>query len=293
MLEILSKLLNIIVFTFAVSSMLSVGFSYTIREIIVPLRNLREVFEALIANFILVPLLGYLIIQVFSLDKSMEAGILLLAFAAGAPFLIKLTIAAERDVAISAALLVLLVPTTILYMPIIVPIAIPESTVSAINIAIPLLLTMLLPLTIAFFIKAYFPQLVTRLQPLIANLSSITLVLLMALTFVVYLKDIQNILGERVILAAALLIIGAFGIGYLLGGPGRTERDILGLGTAQRNIAAATVVASQGFEDKNTLVVVVLSSLLALLLLFPIAKILRKIEYKRFKANSSSKREEI
>src|SRR5690554_2531439 len=154
MLEILADLLNTIVLIFAVSSMLSVGFSYTIREIIEPLRNAVSVIKALIANFVMVPLLGYLIIQVLPLDRPLQVGLILLATAAGTPFLIKLTIAAGRDAAISTALLVLLLPVTIIFMPIVVPLAIPEVSVSAMAIATPLFLTMLLPLAFGFFIKA-------------------------------------------------------------------------------------------------------------------------------------------
>jgi BASS family bile acid:Na+ symporter len=285
MLEILSGLLNIVVLVFAVSSMLSVGFSHTIREIMKPFRNIREVMKALLANFVLVPLLGYLIINILPLDRPFEVGLILVACAAGAPFLIKLTIVAGRDVALSTSLLVLLLPVTIIYLPLVVPIAIPEVTISAMAIATPLVVTMLLPLAIGFLIKAYFSTWATRLQPFLAKLSSITLILLVVITFIVNFNAILGVFGEGVIFTAILLIIGAFGIGYMLGGPGMAERDILGLGTAQRNIAAATVVATQGFEDRNTLVVVVLSSLLTLILLFPIAKYLRKREEKKYKTD--------
>ena len=46
---------------------------------------------------------------------------------------------------------------------------------------------------------------------------------------------------------------------------------VLGLGTAQRNIAAAMVVATQGLDDRNTVVMVVVASLVELAVLFPIA----------------------
>jgi predicted Na+-dependent transporter len=285
MLEILSGLLNIVVLVFAVSSMLSVGFSYTIREIIEPLRNLRGVIKALLANFVLVPLLGYLIIQILPLDRPLEVGLILIACAAGAPFLIKLTIVAGRDVALSTSLLVLLLPLTIIYMPIVVPILIPEISIKAMAIAMPLVMTMLLPLAIGFIIRAYFLLWTARLQPILAKLSSITLLLLVVITFVVNFKAIIGLFGEGIIFAGILLIFGAFGIGYLLGGPDIAKRDVLGLGASQRNIAAATVVAAQGFEDRDTLVVVVFSSLLGLIILFPIAKFLRRREEKKYKTN--------
>jgi BASS family bile acid:Na+ symporter len=110
-------------------------------------------------------------------------------------------------------------------------------------------------------------------------------VLLVVITFTVNFKSIINIFGEGVILAAAIIIMGAFCIGYLFGGPDIAAKDVLGLGTAQRNIGAATVVATQGFENRDTLIVVVLTSLLGLLILFPIAILLRKREKKKLKIN--------
>ena len=75
---------------FAVTSMLSVGFTYTLKEIIDPLRNVRGVLVALLANFVLVPLLAYVVTRLLTLEPSMEIGLILVSTAAGAPFLIKL-----------------------------------------------------------------------------------------------------------------------------------------------------------------------------------------------------------
>lgn len=69
MTEILSGLLDVATLVFAVSSMLSVGFSYTVRELIEPLRNARLVIGALVANFVLVPLLVYAITGFLSLGE--------------------------------------------------------------------------------------------------------------------------------------------------------------------------------------------------------------------------------
>ena len=74
-------LLDIATLVFAVSSMLSVGFSYTVRELIEPLRNARLVIGALVANFVLVPLLAYAITGFLSLGEGREIGLLLVAAA--------------------------------------------------------------------------------------------------------------------------------------------------------------------------------------------------------------------
>lgn len=69
MANFLSSLLDIATLVFAVSSMLSVGFSYSLRELIEPLRNTRLVIGTLVANFVLVPLLAYAITHVLSLGE--------------------------------------------------------------------------------------------------------------------------------------------------------------------------------------------------------------------------------
>jgi predicted Na+-dependent transporter len=62
---VLAQTANIAVTVFAVSSMLSVGLAYTIGQILSPLREARAVFRALVANFVLVPLLAVGIERVF------------------------------------------------------------------------------------------------------------------------------------------------------------------------------------------------------------------------------------
>jgi BASS family bile acid:Na+ symporter len=54
----------------------------------------------------------------------------------------------------------------------------------------------------------------------------------------------------------------------------------LGLGTAQRNIAAATVVVAQG--DSSTLAMIVVTSLVGFAILFPTAWALEKRANARF-----------
>ncbi len=276
MTNVLSSLLDIATLVFAVSSMLSVGFSYTVRELIEPLRNPRLVIGALVANFVLVPLLAYAITGFLSLGEGREIGLLLVAGAAGAPFLIKLTQAADGDVALASGLLVLLVMVTIGYMPIVVPLIAPGAEVSATSIAMPLVLTMLLPLMIGLFIDAKFESWADRLQPLMNRASSLALVVLLVTTLLTNFGRIVGVFGTGTILAALLFIAGAFVIGYLLGMTGRGTREELSLATAQRNVAAAAVVAAQSFGDPDTLVMVVVTSLVTMMVLFPLARALSK-----------------
>ena len=51
---------------------------------------------------------------------------------------------------------------------------------------------------------------------------------------------------------------------------------ILKLGTAQRNIAAALVVASQSFSDPKVVVMVIVVAIVGLVTIMPFARILAK-----------------
>jgi BASS family bile acid:Na+ symporter len=262
--EALSTLLNLAVLVFTVTSMLSVGFSYTLREITQPLLDLRGLFLALAANFVVVPLLAYMVAQLLSL---------------------KLTQIAKGDLAFAAGLLVVLLVVTIFYMPIVVPLVAPAARVKAFAIATPLILIMFLPLGLGLLVDAWFERLADRLLPLLKKVSSVALVVLVATTVLTNYHSVLSVFGTGAILAALLVITGAFTTGYLIGGLDIAERRVIALGTAQRNIAAAMVVASQSFEDRRTLVMVVVTSIVSMFVLFPIARIMGKSKGSATEAN--------
>ncbi len=273
---LLSNVLSVATLVFAVSSMLSVGFRYTVQQIIEPLRNARLVIGAVVANFVLVPILAYVITAIFSFGEERELGLLVVACAAGAPFLIKLAQMAGADLAIATGVLVLLIVVTVPYMPIVVPLIAPEADVSAAAIAGPLVLTMLLPLVVGLIADRFVPAWTKRLLPLLGVLSNVALVALIASTVVLNFDGLLSVFGTGAILAALIFIAGAFVIGYLLGITGRGTRQELALGSAQRNIAAATVVATQSLGDPDTIVMVVVTSIVSMAILFPAATALRK-----------------
>ncbi|WP_207913885.1 bile acid:sodium symporter [Micromonospora sp. KC213] len=275
---VLSTVGNLAVLLFAVTSMLSVGFAYSVRQILGPLRDLGALARALLANFVLVPLLALGILWLWPLDRPLEAGLILVAMSAGAPFLVKLTAVAQSEVSLSATLLVLLLPATVVYAPIVIPQVLPEADVSAGALAVPLLLTMLLPLAAGLLAHNRWPALARRLAPIARHFSTVALVVLVLATTLANIPTITDLFTKGAIVPPLVVIAGGFVIGYLLGGKDRNAREVLGLGTAQRNISAATVMATQGFDAAETVVMVIATSLAGFALLFPIAGVLRKRE---------------
>jgi len=261
---------------FAVSSMLTVGLSYTIAQILAPLRDGRAVLRTLLGNFVLVPLMAFLVIRMFALEAEVAIGLMLLATAAGSPFLLKLTKLAEGDVGIAAGLLVMLLIATMAYMPIVVPLVAPGATVKAMAIALPLVLSMLLPLVTGLLVDTWLPRLAERLRPLTSALSSVSIVLLIASLLVLHLGAILTQLKTETMVAAVIFPLAAFGFGLAMARRGVVAPEILSFATAQRNVAAALVVATQSFEEPLIALMIIFVSLVTLVLLFPIAWMMRQ-----------------
>lgn len=283
MFELLNRLVDLAIAVFAVSSMLSVGFGSRLGDLLAPLQVPGNVFRALGANFVLVPVLAYLVITILPIDQARANALILIASAAGAPFLIKLSEAAGSDIDLTAALLVLLLPVTIIYMPLVVPLLLPGTGVSALAIGTPLLITMLLPLGIGLFIRERWEAVAVRLRPLMGRISTWSLIVLILATVVANYETIVGI-GWAAGLGALLVVGGALLIGYVSGGSDPDKREVLGLGTGQRNIAAASVVAAQSLGDATTISMVIATSIVGFAVLFPAAWALRRRERQRHEA---------
>lgn len=265
---VLDTIVGISVLVFVLSSMFSMGFSLTIPQIVSPLRDVRLVLIALAVNFIAVPLLAYLIDLILSLDESLFVGLILIATAAGAPFLPKLAEVAKGDIAFSVGLMVLLMVVTVAYMPIALPLLLEDVEINAWEIASSLIFLMILPLAIGLFFKWRYEGVADTLSPLFAQVSSVAIALLVVAGVIANWSAIVDLIGTRGIAASVALIIGGLVIGYLSGGSQPGTRSVLRLGTGQRNLSAALVVVAQNFsDDPDVLAFVIVAALIGLVLL--------------------------
>jgi predicted Na+-dependent transporter len=270
MTEVLATLASLSVLVFVIGSMLSMGLSLTMQRIIEPLKNARLVILALVANFILVPALAYVITLVIPLDEPVRIGLILLSTAAGAPFLPKLAEVAKGNVAFSVGLMVLLMVVTIIYLPLVLPLLLRGVEVNPWDIAQSLIIMMLIPLAIGLFIRARYSDAADKMQPTFGMASNIALLALTVLGVVLNFKSMIALVGSLGILAGIIFVVVSLVIGYLLGGSGSGIKSVMGLGTAQRNISAALVVAAQNF-DADVITYLMVIAVIGLVILMPAA----------------------
>ena len=270
--EALNAILQVSLLVFVVSSMLAMGLSLTVSQIVAPLRNARLVVVALVLNFIAVPLIAVGIDALLSLDDGLYIGLILMATAAGAPFLPKLGEAAKGNIAFSVGLMVLLMVVTVVYMPVVVPLLISGVEIDPWDIASSLIFLMLLPLGIGLFMKWRYQKAADGLQPAMAQTSTVAIAILLVTGVIVNFTAILDIIGTGGFIAILLFLVGAFILGYFGAGRDAGVRSVLGLGTAQRNLSAAMVVAGQNFaSDPDVLTFIIVAGIVGLLVLMPLA----------------------
>jgi BASS family bile acid:Na+ symporter len=276
MTEILTMIARVSVLIFVVGSMLALGLSLSVGHIIEPLKDVKRVALALVGNFVLVPLVLFGILLVIPVEEGVRIGLILLAAAGGAPFLPKLVQVAKGDVAFSVGLMLLLMVGTVIYMPLALPFLLQgdkEVEVDALQIIKSLITTMLIPLGIGLVLRAKAELPAAKLQFVVVKLANLSLIVLTVLLVVLNFKNILSMVGLNG-LAILCFIFASLAVGFLLGGREPASRSVMGLGTGQRNIAAALVVAGKNFKDPEVLVTLIVTAIVGLLIFMPLGKVL-------------------
>lgn len=261
--DVIVEIARVSILTFVVSSMVGLGLSLTVHQILTPLKDLKLVVLGLVTSFVIAPAGAWAIAELFGLDDSQTLGLLLLGVAAGAPFLPKLAQLARGTVAYSVGLMVLLMVVTVGYVPLVLPLLVDGVTVSAWDIARPLLVLMLLPLAIALLVRARYQE-SGSLAPVLSQVSTGALALGIGAAVLVGLPEIWDQIGTGVLLATLVFVVVCLSAGYLLGGSGRDQRVVTALGTAQRNLSAALLIAGTSFQDTPAVLVTVMVASLVL-----------------------------
>jgi bile acid:Na+ symporter, BASS family len=273
----LQRLSDVSVLAFVASSMLAMGMSQPLRDVIAPLKNVRAVAMALLLNFVVAPLLALGLSRVIPLQPAHAVGLLLLGGAAGAPFLPKLAEVSGGKVAYSVALMVLLMVGSIVFMPLALPLVVPGLQADPWSIAKPLLLLLLLPLAVGFALALTGAAWLAGLLGAVRRASNLSFVLLLVLMVGLNLQTLLGAFGSFAIGAYVLFVLCMVGLGHLLGGADPSTRDVFALGAGQRNIAAGLVVAGASFDDPAVTVMLLVASVTGLLVLLALAKVMRTL----------------
>ena len=276
MFQFLRTAVQFIAPVFVICTMLNVGLTQKPAAIAGHLKNAPFVLKMLAANFIFAPLFMIGVLYLAPFTPALQAGLLIFSLGAGAPFLIKLTQTAEHELALGAAVMMLLMIVTVIYMPLVLPLVLSGVSVNALAIARALLLQMLLPIGVGMLAAIVLPALSKKLQPFVGGLGNLAMYALLVATLVGYFPNLLQIIGTGAFLVGLVFVAAAFGLGYLAGFGKDHLEDVGGLGTAQRNTAAGVIIAIQNFSDPNVFVMLTLANILGIVMLMILARFLSR-----------------
>ncbi len=248
----------------------AVGLRLTYDEIKAALNQCR--FAAIVlVNFIAIPALAVIAASGFGLNRDTAVAMILLAAAPFAPVVPVFARMARADLALAAALTGLFPIVSTLLTPLAAQAALRAmANQDAVRFNMWTSLTMLLatislPLIAGVFVRHRAPNLGRRLLRPVEVISeavgTISLVVVTATQFGAIVK-----LGWRAWIAMALVSEISLFLGWKVGGTDRRSRQVVALGTSNRNIALALLVAIQSFHGMEVASAVVGNGLLLIAL---------------------------
>jgi BASS family bile acid:Na+ symporter len=244
---------KIVAIVMLVSLMLGAGMEINRAHLMAALKDFGLIARAVLANFILVPIFGIIIVRLFHVEGYVAIGILLMAIAPGVPFLVKA--AAQKSggsLGFAAALAFIMPALSIITIPLTVRFVLPpdaQAHLPAAQVALTLVIFQLVPLLIGMLVADRAPALAAKLGRPLTLLFILAVLVLLVLLGRTLVEAVASVYGSHGMLAILGISILAIITGWLLGGPVSEYRHTLAIATALRNIGTCAVIATANFPD--------------------------------------------
>jgi BASS family bile acid:Na+ symporter len=261
---------------FVVLVMLSIGLRVSGGELLEVLRNRPLFMRTLLANCILIPGLGFLLVKLFPLTPDATVGILLLAAIPGTPIALQFTRMAKTRLAFAAVMTFLLSLVSIVLAPMAVEVM-PEMAQRNERPILTLIASILVyiaaPLCAGLWMARRAPKLAARFVLPLEILATAVFLFLMWETRLARREALYAVAGRGTILALFLLLVISMLLGWFVGGPDGESRRVLATSTGMRSVIVVLYVARYCFPGTNIYMIpiVYLSLMVPANLLFHLA----------------------
>jgi BASS family bile acid:Na+ symporter len=254
--EHLPAYIKILTYLFVVIYMLSVALETTRREIVATVRDFRLMGYALLANLIIVPGLSVLLVRVLDLPPEMRTGFLILAFTPGGLFALQFARISKGNRVLAVGLLIVMSLVAFLAMPVLIGLFFPPAVAGKMPFAwliLMLLLLVVAPLLVGRAVQQRVPAVAPKLGRLLGALS-IVIFIITTLAAGKYKMPAVKSLGAGGTVAIIVLILCAWAVGWLLGGPEIRNRKVLAISTSLRNVGVCFSIATSYFPGTDVIV---------------------------------------
>ncbi|MGW2564361.1 bile acid:sodium symporter family protein [Streptomyces sp. NPDC001514] len=281
--ETLRLLFNAITVIFIAATMFSAGLGATVAALRSIFTDVPLLVLALLANMVVIPLLGWGIGALFGLPTAAFIALVLIASSPGGPFGAKLAMVQNGDVVAGAAMQALLATVgSLTFAPTVNGILTAAEVGNGVSLDVGALvqtvaLLQLVPFAIGLLLRRYAAPTAQAWRPTAAAVSNVTFLIVLVGMLVGSWRDIVALLGSLTLLAGFVLSAAAFAIGTLLATGPPVRRTSMGGVAAVRNAGPALAAIGIAFANQPAVLGAFAAALLSgLVAALPIATVLSR-----------------
>ena len=257
--------------------LLSVGLRTAFGAVFAVAQQYHLVLRGLVANFVVVPFVFFLVLRGLPVGPDVVIGLLVLAavpVASAAPPFVGM---AKGDLPYAVGLMLIVAFLCVPLTPLILALCLPPSEagleIDPWKIIQILLTAQLIPLSVGMTIQHVRPRWAEKLLQFVPTLALIGIVLSLTLIAATQARQIVG-LGVLPHLAALLSILVCLLIGnVMMRGEAAAIRRSLAISTAIRNVALALLIVSTNFPGSSAVTIVFVFGLLSLIVSFTYGKL--------------------
>jgi predicted Na+-dependent transporter len=271
--QLLNLLFNAGIVVSIIATVLSLGMTYRVAELLAPLRRVWLVMLMIFVNAVLIPAAAWGIAKALPITEAAAVGMTLAAMGAASAAGLKATQLARRaDLTLAVSIVVVLQLANLVAVPLWAGAVVSGASISASSILGNLLLLVLAPLGVGLVIRARYAEHAASWQVELVKISNLALALALVAGISVNWHAIVSLVGSWVLLASALTAIVAVGLGALVGCADAETRTTTGLVSGLRfGSLGLIIIGTQLHGNAAYLGPAIVFSLVDLIVVFLIA----------------------
>lgn len=200
------------------ATVLSLGMTFTVGQLVAPLHRVVLVVAMVALNAAVIPAAAWGLAEVMPMGSKYVPGLVLATVGAGSAASLKAAQLAKRaDLPLAVSVVVVLQLVNIVAVPLWAGQVVTGASISAWAIVKSLLLLVLLPLVVGLIARARYTDHAKTWQPELVKVSNLALVVALATGISANWSTIVSMFGSWVIVTAIVIVIVAAALGLLTG----------------------------------------------------------------------------
>ena len=235
-----------------VTTVLSLGMTFPVAQLVAPLRRVRLVVAMLILNTMVLPALAWAVATAAPIGPAYVAGIALAAIgSAGAAGLKAAQLSQRADLPLAVSLVVVLQLANLVAVPLWAAVVATGASLSRLRILQSLLVLVLVPLVAGAVVRTRSEGLAARLRPVLIRVANVALAVALITGIVANREVLLSVIGSWVLPVA--LAIAALGLvlGLLVGGGDGPTRITTSLVSGMRFAALGLIIVGTRFPGQD------------------------------------------